>query len=95
MVKFNYTMNHKADEAYMAKMCHEGWAARSLVEGFWTFEPCKPDEYIYREAYLRGKSLRSASGGFILLSVVSALYAGLCTCLLTSYSRLIKKLSGK
>ncbi len=31
--KFNYTMNHKADEAYMAKMCAEGYAATSLVEG--------------------------------------------------------------
>ena len=48
MKKFNYTMNHKADEAYMAKMCHEGWAATSLVEGVWTFEPCKPDRYTFR-----------------------------------------------
>ncbi len=56
MKKFNYTMNHKADEAYMAKMCHEGWAATSLVDGVWTFEPCKPDQYVYRVCYLRGKS---------------------------------------
>ena len=56
MKKFNYTMNHKADEAYMAKMCHEGWAAASLVEGVWTFEPCKPDQYTFRVCYLRGKS---------------------------------------
>lgn len=56
MKKFNYTMNHKADEAYMRKMCHEGWAATSLVEGVWTFEPCQPDEYAYRVCYLRGKS---------------------------------------
>ena len=56
MKKFNYTMNHKADEAYMAKMCHEGWAATSLVEGVWTFELCKPDQYVYRVCYLRGKS---------------------------------------
>ena len=56
MKKFNYTMNHKADEAYMAKMCHEGFAATSLVEGVWTFEPCRPDQYVYRECYLRGKS---------------------------------------
>ena len=49
-------MNHKADEAYMAKMCHEGWAATSLVEGVWTFEPCKPDQYTFRVCYLRGKS---------------------------------------
>ena len=56
MKKFNYTMNHKADEAYMAKMCREGWAAKSLVEGIWTFEPCKPNQYIFRVCYLRGKS---------------------------------------
>ena len=56
MKKFNYTMNHKADEAYMAKMCHEGWAATSLVEGVWTFEPCEPDQYTFRVCYLRGKS---------------------------------------
>lgn len=56
MKKFNYTMNHKADEAYMAKMCHEGWAAVSLVEGVWTFEPCRPDQYTFRVCYLRGKS---------------------------------------
>ncbi len=24
MKKFNCTMNHKADEAYIAKVCHEG-----------------------------------------------------------------------
>ena len=56
MKKFNYTMNHKADEAYMAKMCHEGWAAASLVEGVWTFVPCRPNQYIFRVCYLRGKS---------------------------------------
>lgn len=43
MKKFNYTLNHKADEAYMAKMCHAGWAVTSLVEGVWTFVPCEPD----------------------------------------------------
>lgn len=53
--KLNYTLNHKADEAYMAKMCHEGWAATSLVEGIWTFEPCKHDAYTFRICYLRGK----------------------------------------
>ena len=56
MKKFNYTMNHKADEAYMAKLCHEGWAAVSLVEGVWTFEPCRPDQYTFRVYYLRGRS---------------------------------------
>lgn len=163
MTRFNYTMNHKADEAYMAEMCHKGWAAKGLVEGFWRFEPCQPDEYVYRMAYLRGKSAAevevlkqelavrgiefvarysfwaifrsraefqlytpeeelavckrirapmvggsligwlvfllslwlaaNASGWFGLLSVVSGLYATLCSCLLGSYSGLIQRLS--
>ena len=38
------------------KMCHEGFAATSLVEGIWTFEPCEPDKYTFRVCYLRGKS---------------------------------------
>ena len=56
MKRFRYCMNHKADEAYMAKMCHAGWAAKSLVEGVWNFVPCRPDQYVYRVCYLRGKS---------------------------------------
>ncbi len=56
MKKFNYTMNHKQDEAYMAKMCAGGWAATGLVEGVWSFEPCRPGQYTYRVCYLRGKS---------------------------------------
>ena len=48
--------HHRRDEAYMARMCHEGWATARLVEGFWTFEPCRPDQYVCRVCYLRGKS---------------------------------------
>ena len=56
MIRYKFLLNHKQDEAYMAQMCREGWAALRLVEGFWTFEPCQPGEYVYRVAYLRGKS---------------------------------------
>ena len=161
MKKFNYTMNHKADEAYMAKMCHEGWAAKSLVEGVWTFEPCEPDQYTFRVCYLRGKSNAEAeelkrslaakgiefvsrysfwaifrsehdfvlytpeeesaiiekicrpmlagsvlswlaflaalllaikvSAWFWVLCVLLAVYAGMCTCLGTSYTRLARR----
>lgn len=37
-------------------MCQKGWAAIRLIEGIWTFEPCKPAQYIYRVAYLRTKT---------------------------------------
>lgn len=53
---FRYNGNHLQDETYMMEMCHQGWAAIRLVEGFWKFEPCQPDEYCYRICYLRGKS---------------------------------------
>lgn len=56
MKKFNYTLNHKEDEAYMAEMCRRGWAATRLVEGVWTFVPCKPNQYTFRVCYLRGMS---------------------------------------
>lgn len=162
MKKFHYPLNHRADEAYMEKMCREGWAATRLVEGVWTFEPCRPGQYVYREAYLRGKSrdeveamkrtlaargvqfvarysfwaiFRSerpfelytpeaeralcrsirrpmfagsaigwavfaaalvlalrVHGAFAALSVLAAAYAGLCTALAASYSRLIRTL---
>lgn len=53
---FKYCATHKADEAYMQKMCSQGWAALKLVEGFWTFEQCEPNQYCYRMGYLRGKN---------------------------------------
>ncbi len=56
MKTFHYPLNHKKDEAYMAEMRAKGWAAVRLVEGVWTFEPCRPNQYTYRVAYLRGKS---------------------------------------
>lgn len=58
MRTFHYGSTHKKDEAYMRKMCHEGWAATGLVEGVWTFEKCEPDQYVYRVCYLRGMSGR-------------------------------------
>ena len=162
MKKFNYMMNHKADEAYMVEMCHKGLAAVSMIEGVWTFEPCRPDQYVYRVGYLRGMSRAEVeeqnrklaakgitfvsrysfwaiyrseqdfqlyapeeelalcqkiyrpmlpgsilswiiflvtlilavkvSGWFGILSVLLAVYAGMCTCLGISYSRLIRRL---
>lgn len=56
MKTFNYCATHREDEAYMKKMCARGWAATGLVEGVWSFEPCKPNEYCYRVCYLRGKT---------------------------------------
>ena len=165
MKKFNYTMNHRADEAYMARMCHEGWAATRLVEGVWNFEPCRPDQYTFRVAYLCGKTdaeveqlkrelaargieyvsryafwaiFRSeqpfelytpeeevalcerirrpmiagsvlswlavlvmlllalrVSAWFWVPGVLVAIYAGVCTCLLISYTGLLRKLRAK
>ena len=56
MRRFHYCLSHKADEAYMAKMCRESWAATRLVEGVWSFVPCEPGQYTFRVCYLRGKS---------------------------------------
>ena len=37
---FRYNGNHLKDERYMQEMCRQGWAARSLTEGFW--KKCAP-----------------------------------------------------
>ncbi len=54
MIKFNYCGTHIKDEEYMNKMSSNGWNAKSLVEGFWTFEKGKSNEYTYRVYYFRG-----------------------------------------
>lgn len=56
MLKFNYCGTHIKDEEYMNKMSSKGWNTKSLVEGFWTFEKGKANEYTYRVYYFRGMS---------------------------------------
>lgn len=38
----------------METMCRAGWAAAGLVEGVWTFVPCRPGQYTFRVCCLRG-----------------------------------------
>lgn len=54
MIKFNYCGTHIKDEEYMKLMSSYGWNTKSLVEGFWTFEKGKSNEYTYRVYYFRG-----------------------------------------
>ena len=43
----------------MAKMCHKGFAAKSLVEGVWTFEPLRAGRiYLSRVLPARKKATR-------------------------------------
>lgn len=53
MIKFKYCGTHIKDEEYMNKMSSMGWNAKSLIEGFWTFEKGKANEYTYRVYYFR------------------------------------------
>ena len=50
---FKYCATHKEDERYMQDMCSKGWAAIRFIEGFWTFESCRPNQYFYRVFYAR------------------------------------------
>ena len=54
---FRYCATHKEAESYLKEMCAQGWAATGVFEGLWTFEPCKPGEFTYRCASLRGKTV--------------------------------------
>lgn len=54
MKRVHFSMNYKAAEAYMARMCQKGWAAVRRTGGLWTFAPCKPSQYAFRLCCLRG-----------------------------------------
>ena len=54
MIRFKYCGTHIKDEKYMNEMSAKGWNAKSLTEGFWTFEKGKESEYTYRIYYFRG-----------------------------------------
>lgn len=43
----------------MNKMSSKGWNTRSLIEGFWTFEKGKENEYTYRIYYFRGMNKKA------------------------------------
>lgn len=54
MKRVHFSMNYKAAEAYMARMCQKGWAAVRRTGCLWTFAPCKPSQYAFRLCCLRG-----------------------------------------
>ena len=54
MMRFKYCGTHIKDEEYMNKMSQQGWQAKKLVEGFWTFEKDNTHSYTYRIYYFRG-----------------------------------------
>ncbi len=57
MKRFNYMFNHKKDEAYMKKMCDQGWTTKSLADegieyvsrySFWTIFRSEHDFELYK-----------------------------------------------
>ena len=54
MIRFRYCGTHIKDEEYMNEMSAKGWQAKSLIEGFWSFEKGREKEYTYRVYYFRG-----------------------------------------
>lgn len=43
----------------MNKMSTNGWNTKRLIEGFWTFEKGKENEYTYRVFYFRGMNKKA------------------------------------
>lgn len=59
MIRFKYCGTHVKDEEYMNEMSNKGWNTKSLIEGFWTFEKGKENEYTYRVFYFRGMNKKA------------------------------------
>lgn len=48
MIKFRLIFDKDKEEHWLNEMCHQGYAMKSFCLGFYTFKPCRKEEYIYR-----------------------------------------------
>ncbi|ADK16553.1 MULTISPECIES: DUF2812 domain-containing protein [Clostridium] len=48
MLKFKLYYDKDAEEAWLKKMCLDGWEFKKFFLGFYTFKPCEPGEYNYQ-----------------------------------------------
>lgn len=67
LLRFRYCGTHIKDEEYMNKMSKLGYQAKSLVEGFWTFENDNKIRYTYRVYYFRGMNKKAIANEIIKL----------------------------
>ncbi|WP_312097599.1 DUF2812 domain-containing protein [Niallia sp.] len=45
-------INIEKEETWLNNMCKNGYALHDIANGYYSFEPCKPGEYIYRIEFL-------------------------------------------
>ena len=88
MIKFRYCGTHVKDEEYMNKMSTNGWNTKRLIEGFWTFEKGKENEYTYRVFYFRGMNKKAINDKIKELSY-NSMY------LMIEYTKLINLIKNK
>ncbi|MHC1750761.1 MAG: DUF2812 domain-containing protein [Cellulosilyticaceae bacterium] len=48
MLKFKAFSDKDLEEEWLAQMCSKGWGFKKFRLGFYTFEPCEPNEYCYQ-----------------------------------------------
>ena len=48
MVKFKLFINKDEETEYLNEMAGKGYAMKGFAMGFYTFENCRPGEYIYQ-----------------------------------------------
>lgn len=48
MLKFKLYYDKDEEEAWLKKMCLNGWAFKKFFLGFYTFKECEPGEYNYQ-----------------------------------------------
>ena len=62
MTKFRIYFNKDKETAWLNEMAQKGYALKSFFAGFYTFEPCKPGEYVYQIDF--GNQLYSVSNDY-------------------------------
>ncbi len=72
----------------MNKMSTNGWNTKRLIEGFWTFEKGKENEYTYRVFYFRGMNKKAINDKIKELSY-NSMY------LMIEYTKLINLIKNK
>lgn len=59
MIRFNFTFDKDAEQAWLNDLCGQGWAMSGAFAGVITFVPCRPGEFIYQIDLLPGSGLRA------------------------------------
>ena len=63
----NPFINLEKEENWLNNMCKDGYALEDIVNGYYIFEPCEPDTYIYRIEFLKQETFQKEKDSYLEL----------------------------